>query len=87
MLAITLVCLKMKLTPAEAINAATINAAHSIGEAENLGSIEAGKQADIIILDAPNYVFIPYSLGSAPVEMVFKNGILVLDNGQRTKDH
>jgi imidazolonepropionase len=85
MLAITLACLKMKLTPAEAINAATINAAHSVGEAENLGSIEAGKQADMIILDAPNYVFIPYSLGSAPVEMVFKNGILVLDNGQRTK--
>jgi imidazolonepropionase len=84
MLAITLACLKMKLTPAEAINAATINAAHSIGEAENLGSIEAGKQADIIILDAPNYVFIPYSLGSAPVELVFKNGILVLENGERT---
>jgi imidazolonepropionase len=75
---IALACLRMKMTPAEAISAATINAAHSIGEGRSIGSLEKGKKADILMIDAPNYIHIPYSLGSHLVEKVFKNGNLVI---------
>jgi imidazolonepropionase len=77
MFVIALACLKMKMTPAEAISAATINAAHSVGEARNVGSLEKGKKADILIIAAPNYIHIPYSLGSHLVEKIFKNGNLL----------
>ncbi|HDM25418.1 MAG TPA: imidazolonepropionase [Thermoplasmatales archaeon] len=74
---IQLACLKMKMTPAEAIIGATINAAHAIGLANKIGSIEKGKQADIIILDCPNHMFIPYHFGINLVEHVIKKGKLV----------
>ncbi|HEC72117.1 MAG TPA: imidazolonepropionase, partial [Thermoplasmatales archaeon] len=74
---IQLACLKMKMTPAEAIIGATINAAHAIGLANKIGSIEKGKQADIIILDCPNHKFIPYHFGVNLVEHVIKKGKLV----------
>jgi len=71
---ISLACYKMKMTPEEAIVASTINAAHAIGRAEKVGSIEVGKQADIIILDLPNYAHLPYHFGINHVETVIKNG-------------
>jgi imidazolonepropionase len=74
---IQLACLKMKMTPAQAIIASTINAAHAIGLADKIGSIEKGKQADILILDCSNHKFIPYHFGVNLVEHVIKNGKLV----------
>jgi imidazolonepropionase len=81
---VSLACYNMKLLPAEALTAATINAAHAIERANSVGSLEVGKQADIIILDVPNFHHIPYHFGINHVEMVIKNGKIVVD---RTKGH
>jgi imidazolonepropionase len=78
----TLAVLRMKMTAAEAITAATINAAHSIDRAHEIGSLEVGKKADIIIFDAPNHKFFPYNYGINLVEKVFKNGKLVAERGR-----
>ncbi len=67
---------QMRLTPAEAIAAATINAAWAIGEAGRVGSLEPGKQADFLILDAPNHVHLCYHFGVNLVQAVFKRGRL-----------
>lgn len=69
-----LACAQMRMTPAEAISAGTINGAHSIGAAEHVGSIEAGKQADILIMDVSDYREIPYHFGVNQVELTFKRG-------------
>lgn len=74
---ITLACLQMKMTPAEAITAATINAAYSLEMSDKIGSLEAGKQADILILDMLSYQFLPYHFGSNNVELIFKNGEVI----------
>ena len=71
---LTLACIKMKMTSAQAINAATINAAHAINRADTIGSLEVGKQADIIILDVPNHKIIPYHFGVNLVHTVIKKG-------------
>ncbi len=77
-----LACYKLKMTPAEALTAATINAAHSIRRALEIGSIEVGKRADIVILDAPDFRFLGYRLGSNLVDTVVKNGKAVVRNGR-----
>ena len=74
---ISLACYKMRMTPEEAIIASTLNAAHAIGRADSVGSIEVGKQADLIILDVPNYAHIPYHFGVNNVETVIKKGQVV----------
>jgi imidazolonepropionase len=71
---IALACRYMKLTPAQAIAAATINAAHAIRRAENIGSIEPGKQADLIILSVSDYRQLGYRFGSNLVRQVIKHG-------------
>lgn len=78
-LAIAFACHFMRMTPAEAITAATINAAHAIRRAHEVGSLEVGKKADIIILNAPNHVFLGYRFGVNLVEKVIKNGRIVVD--------
>ena len=77
---ITLACLQMKMTPAEAICASTINAAYSLGLGDKVGSIEVGKKADILIMDMPSYQYLPYHLGSNNVEIVIKNGKVITEN-------
>lgn len=77
---IALACYNMKMFPAEAISASTINAAHAINRAEVVGSLEVGKQADIIVLDCPNHMHIPYRFGGNLVERVVKGGKIVIDN-------
>ena len=77
---ITLACLQMKMTPAEAITASTINAAYALERGDKIGSLEAGKQADILILDMPNYQFLPYHFGSNNVEKVIKKGKVIWEN-------
>lgn len=69
----------MRMTPAEAITAATINAAHAIDRAHEVGSLEVGKKADVIVLDVPNHRFLGYRFGVNLVDKVVKNGRLVVD--------
>ena len=72
---VSLACIKMKLTPEQAINAATINSAYAMGVSETLGSIEIGKKANVFITKEINsYAFLPYSFGSNLVETVILNG-------------
>ncbi len=75
---IALACRYEKLTPAEAIVAATINAAHSLGIADRVGSREPGKLADIIIADVPDYRHLAYRFGANPIETVIKRGRVVI---------
>jgi imidazolonepropionase len=72
--AIALACRYMHLTPAQAIAAATINAAAAIGRAQRIGSIEAGKQADLLILSVSDYRHLGYRFGTNLVQTVIKNG-------------
>lgn len=82
-LVIAFACHFMRMTPAEAITAATINAAHAIGRAHEVGSIEVGKKADIIVLNIPNHMFLGYRFGVNLVDKVIKNGRLVVDEETR----
>jgi imidazolonepropionase len=76
---IALACRYMGLTPAQALAAATRNAAYAIGRGEKVGSLEAGKQADLLILDAPDYRFLGYRFGTNLVRTVVKRGRVVSD--------
>jgi imidazolonepropionase len=80
---IALACYKLRLTPSEALTAATINAACAIGRQNEVGSLEPGKKADIAILDAPNHLHIPYHFGVNLVETVIKDGKVEVKNGAR----
>ncbi len=73
-LVISLACLEIGLSPAEALSAATVNAAHAVGLSGDRGRIAPGLRADLQVLDTPSYVMIPYHLGSSHVRAVFKNG-------------
>ena len=81
-LVIALACYEMRMTPAEALTAATINAAHSIRRADRIGSIEEGKKADLVIFQVPDYRFLGYQLGSNMVDTVVKNGKVVVRDGR-----
>lgn len=71
-------CIKMNLTPEEAINAATINAAYAMGLSETHGSISKGKRANLIITrEIPSYGFIPYSFGNNCIDSVICNGVVL----------
>lgn len=73
---IALACRQLKMTPAEAINAATINAAYALDRGDRIGSIEVGKKADVIVLDIPNHQQLPYWFGVNLVAKVVKNGVV-----------
>ncbi|MGP3561094.1 imidazolonepropionase [Geobacillus sp. BK01] len=81
-LVMSLACLHMGMTPAEAIAAATINAAHAIGRAHLVGSLEPGKKADLVIFQVPNYVQVMYYYGINHIETVIKNGKVVVKEGK-----
>ena len=71
---IALACRAMKLTPAQAIAAATINSAHAIRRSDTIGSVEVGKQADMLILSVPDYRQLGYRYGTNLVRQVIKRG-------------
>ncbi|MED1601951.1 imidazolonepropionase [Alkalihalophilus marmarensis] len=75
-------CLKMGMTPAEVITATTINAAHAINRGHEVGSIEVGKKADVVILDVPNYMQLQYHYGVNHTETVIKGGKVVVNGGR-----
>ena len=72
-----LACRYLKLTPAQALAASTINAAAAIGRQERIGSIEAGKQADLLILSVEDYRHLGYRFGGNLVDKVIKKGKIV----------
>ena len=73
-------CIKMKMTPEEAINAATINGAYAMGLSESHGSITKGKLASLIITkDIPSYHFIPYAFGTNVIDKSHDNRCVYLD--------
>lgn len=76
-LIMTMGCTMLKMTPKEVIQATTIYAARSIDRENEIGSLDIGKQADILILDIPNYRYLPYHFGIDHVEVVIKKGRLV----------
>ncbi len=77
---ITLATLQMKMTVAEAITAATINAAYSLEAGDRVGSLETGKQADVLMMDMPSYRYLPYHFGSNNVATVIKKGKVIYQN-------
>ena len=78
-LVFALATLYMNMSVEEAVSALTINAAAAVDRADKIGSIDAGKQGDLIILEFPSYNFIPYHIGVSVVEKVIKRGNLVFD--------
>lgn len=75
-LVMAIACRYQRLLPAEAMIAATINAAHAIGLGHRVGSLEVGKQADILVVDAPDYRHLAYQFGHNLVAQVIKRGAL-----------
>ncbi|MGI6129584.1 MAG: amidohydrolase family protein, partial [bacterium] len=73
-LVMNLACMKYKLTPEEVLTAVTLNAAAAINRASVVGSIEPGKQADLVLWDAPDLDFIMYRFGTNLVKTVVKKG-------------
>ncbi len=76
---ISLACYKLRMHPEEAISAATINAAWAIGMAAEVGSIEVGKRADLLLLRVSDYREIPYRIASNLVDRVVKDGVMVFE--------
>ncbi len=74
---ITIACTQMNMTPEEAITAATLNGAAALGLSSEIGSVEAGKQADIVLYDVPHYRFLPYHYAFNHVWRIVKNGTVL----------
>ncbi|HHW81383.1 MAG TPA: imidazolonepropionase [Bacteroidales bacterium] len=70
-------CIYMNLSPEEAVTAYTINSAAAVNRADTVGSIDVGKQGDMILLKYPSYKFLPYYVGMNCVETVIKKGLVV----------
>ena len=79
----SLAAIQLKMTPAEIITGLTINGAAAVGRASTVGSLECGKQGDVVILDQPSHLFMIYHVGMNIVNQVIKKGKLVLDNSKK----
>jgi imidazolonepropionase len=79
---IALACRMMNMTPAEAITAATLNAAHAIGRGSRIGSLEPGKSGDLLMLSVPDYREIPYHFGVNMVNLVMKAGAILVERSE-----
>ena len=72
---VSLACTEMRMTPAEAISAATINGAQALRMADRIGSLEPGKSADLIVLALSDYREIPYYFGTNNVQLTIQRGV------------
>ena len=79
-LTIALACIYMHMSIEETITAITLNGAAAVGLAESIGSLEPGKQADMVLLEFDNYRMLPYYVGMNCVRSVYRGGRLVSDN-------
>jgi imidazolonepropionase len=78
-LVMTFACVRYGLTAAQALTAATVNAAHAIGAGDRLGRLKCGYEADLVALDLPNVRHLPYRFGENFVAVVVKAGEIVVD--------
>jgi imidazolonepropionase len=78
-LVFALATLYMNISPEEAVTALTLNSAAALNRADKIGSIDAGKNGDLVILEFPSFKYIPYHIGVSSVEKVIKKGNLVFD--------
>jgi imidazolonepropionase len=78
-LVMTFACVRYGLTAAQALTAATVNAAHAIGLGDRIGRIRKGYEADFVALDVPNVRFLPYRFGENFAAVVVKGGRIVVD--------
>lgn len=83
---LSLACTQMRMTPAEALSAATINAAHALRRGERLGSLEVGKQADLCAFELCDYREIPYYFGVNLCRWTLKRGHVIYDATGRFQD-
>ena len=74
-----LAAIQLRLSPAEILTALTLNGAAAVGRADRIGTLECGKQADIVVLNYPSYDFLSYHCGMDCVGKVIKNGRVVID--------
>jgi imidazolonepropionase len=81
--ALRFACTGLGLSPAEALIATTLNAAFASGLGDDLGPLEPGKQADLLILNTPSYARLPFETSDDPIRAVVKDGWLVVDQGAR----
>ncbi len=78
-LILALACTQMKMTPAEALTAATVNSAYSLGISDRLGTLEEGKQADIVLMDVSDYRELPYFFGINHCVVIIKKGNVAIN--------
>lgn len=78
----TFACFGMGLLPEEIINAMTINAAYAVGKEKEVGSLEVGKKADIVLFNSKNLNYLMYHIGINAVDTVIKNGKVVVKDGE-----
>ncbi len=78
---LSIACAELRMTPAEAIVAATVNAAHTLGRAARCGSLEYSKDADVILLNAGDYRELPFRFGSNLVHTTIKRGAIIYKEG------
>ncbi len=74
---LSLGCTEMRMKPAEAVTAATINGAHALGLGGKVGSLEPGKQGDLALFGVSDYREIPYYFGANNVQATIKRGVLL----------
>ena len=70
----SLACMQLKLSPGEALSACTVNAAHVLGRADRKGRLAAGYDADLVLLDAPDWRYLAYHLGGDAIDAVIRGG-------------
>lgn len=73
----TLACTQMRMLPSEAFVASTVNPAYALGRGERVGTLEVGKQADMVVFDVADYRAIPYFFGVNHARTVVKRGVVV----------
>lgn len=83
-LIMSIACLRMRLSPSEAIKGCTLGAARALGMEEEIGSLEVGKVADMVIFDVPSFHHLPYRFGASLVKGVIKKGKIVVKDGHPT---
>jgi imidazolonepropionase len=79
----SLACTQLKLSPAEALAAVTVNAAHVLGRAGSVGRLAPGYRADLVLLDAPDWRYLAYHLGGQLVDLVVRGGQIAWERNTR----
>ena len=81
----TIASTHLRMRVAEVLPALTLHAAHAVGLADQVGSLEVGKRADLLILDTTSHLTIPYHWGINPVSLVIKDGVVVVGDGEESQ--